>query len=259
MSRNAWDADLYDGKHAFVFGFGQDLVSLLAPQPGERVLDLGAGTGHLTAAIAAAGATVVGIDASPEMVAAARRQHPGLEFFEGDARSFPRPGPFDAVFSNATLHWIPDATAVARNVAAHLRPGGRFVAEFGGHGNIAHIIAGLGQAAEEVAGVRISNPWYFPMVGAYAGLLERCGLEVRFAQLFDRPTRLDEGERGMQNWLAMFAGPVLGQVPESRRAAVIRRAEELMRPELFRDGAWLADYRRLRVAAYRTEGGAPEP
>jgi len=252
MSRNAWDADLYDGKHAFVFGFGQDLVSLLAPQPGERVLDLGAGTGHLTAAIAAAGATVVGIDASPEMVAAARRQHPGLEFFEGDARSFPRPGPFDAVFSNATLHWIPDATAVARNVAAHLRPGGRFVAEFGGRGNIRLIVAAVEHAATEIAGVHATHGWYFPSVGEYASVLERSGLEVRDAALFDRRTRLDDSDAGMRHWLAMFAGHLFDPIPQDKRAAVIRRAEELMRPALFRDGAWYADYRRLRVVAVRT-------
>jgi trans-aconitate methyltransferase len=254
MSRAAWDAALYDGKHAFVYSYSKDVIGLLDPKPGERILDLGAGTGHLTAAIAKAGSTVLGLDSSAEMVSAARRNYPRIEFVVGDAASFSLPGTFDAIFSNATLHWVPDAEAVARRIAGHLRAGGRFVAEFGGRGNIARIVAAVQRAAAEVSGVTVRHRWYYPSVGEYAGVLKRCRLEVRFAELFDRPTRLDEGEQGMRNWLAMFGSHLLQLIPEPQRDAVVSRSEELMRPDLFRDGAWHADYRRLRVAAYRPEG-----
>ncbi len=254
MANQTWDAALYDGKHAFVYGYGQDLIALLAPKAGERILDLGSGTGHLTAAIAANGAEVIGLDASTDMVTSARRQYPTLEFVVGDAASFTLPGHFDAVFSNATLHWVSDAEAVVRRVAAHLRPGGRFVAEFGGRGNVRRLMAAVKQAAAEVAGVTLQNRWYYPSVGEYAGLLERQGLEVTFAALIDRPTRLEDGERGLRNWLAMFGGRWLEPTPESAREAVVSRSEELLRTELFRDGAWFADYRRLRVVAVRADG-----
>jgi trans-aconitate methyltransferase len=251
MPEQVWNATLYDRNHAFVFGYGQDLIPLLNPQPGERVLDLGCGTGHLTAAIAERGAAVIGLDRSPEMIAAARRNFPALTFVEGDAAAFQFDEPFDAVFSNATLHWVTDAEGAARCTAAALRPGGRFVAEFGGRGNVRLIVSALQQAAAERAGVAVRHPWYYPSVGEYAALLERHGLEVRTAALFDRLTPLEGGDAGLGNWLAMFAGSMLAAVPEERRAAVVARAGELLRPALFRDDAWHADYRRLRVVAVR--------
>jgi trans-aconitate methyltransferase len=253
MPTQVWDPSLYERKHAFVYAYGQDLVPLLDPRPGERILDLGCGTGHLTDSIAKTGATVVGLDRSSEMVAAARRNFPGLTFVEGDATDFRFDEPFDAVFSNATLHWVPDAEGVARCVAAALRPGGRFVAEFGGRGNVRRVVAALQRAATDVAGVSLRNPWYFPSVGEYAGLLERHGLEVRTALLFDRPTALQDGSAGMRDWLAMFAGPVLAVIPAYYRDHVVSRTEELLRPKLFRGGTWSVDYRRLRVLAVRDD------
>jgi trans-aconitate methyltransferase len=247
-----WDAALYDGRHAFVYEYGRELAALLDPKPGERILDLGCGTGHLTRSIADAGADVVGVDASAEMIERARREHPGLTFVEADARAFALAPAFDAIFSNAVLHWIVPPEAVAARVAAHLRPGGRFVAELGGSGNVAAILAALGTASRELAGRGVVNPWYFPTVGAYAAVLEGAGLEVRFAVLFDRPTRLENGEQGFAAWVSMFAaGSGLNELDEQRRETVVARAAELLRPALFRDGAWYADYRRLRVVAVR--------
>jgi trans-aconitate 2-methyltransferase len=251
MQGQVWDAALYDRKHAFVYAYGQDLIPLLDPKPGERILDLGCGTGHLTAAIAKVGATVVGLDRSPEMIAAARQNFPELTFREDDASAFQVDEPFDAVFSNATLHWVPGAEGVVRSVAAALRPGGRFVAEFGGRGNVARIVTALQRATAERAGASVRHPWYFPSVGQYAALLERHGLEVRHAALFDRLTPLEDGDAGMRNWLAMFAGSMLAMAPAEQREAVIAQTEELLRPELYRDGVWHADYRRIRVAAVR--------
>jgi trans-aconitate methyltransferase len=245
----SWDAGLYDGRHAFVWRHGAALVEVLAPQPGERVLDLGCGTGHLTAAIAAAGAHVVGLDHSADMLAQARHAYPHLDFLQGDARDFALGQPCDAVFSNAALHWVRPPEAVVRCVYAALKPGGHFVAEFGGHGNVAAVTAALRAAGR--LGVRSEVPaWYFPSVGEYAALLEAVGLEVRSAALFDRPTPL-EGPSGLRDWVAMFARSALDAVPAERREEFLRAVEDAARPALYRDGGWFADYRRLRVVAVR--------
>jgi trans-aconitate methyltransferase len=248
-----WDAGLYDGRHAYVWKHGESLLELLAARPGERVLDLGCGTGHLTARLAEVGAAVVGLDHSADMLAQARSAYPHLEFVQGDARDFAFARPFDAVFSNAVLHWIREPAAVIRCMRDALRPGGRFVAELGGRGNVRAIVAAMRGAAGRL-GLRLDGPlWYFPSVGEYAGLLESAGLEVRLAALFDRPTPL-EGEGGLRDWLAMFARAVLEAVPPSQREDFLRAAEEEARPALFRDGTWTADYRRLRVVAFRVAG-----
>jgi trans-aconitate methyltransferase len=251
-AKQAWDAGLYDGKHAFVWRQGASLVELLAPRPGERVLDLGCGTGHLTAAIAEAGALVVGLDSSAEMLAQARAAYPHLEFVHGDARDFHFKEPFDAVFSNATLHWVRPPEAVVGRVVAVLVPGGRLVAEFGGRGNVRAIVAALRAASERLGLKGEVPPWYFPSVAEYATLLESAGLEVRLATLFDRPTPL-EGPGGLRDWVAMFARPVLEGVPADQREQFLAALEESARPELFREGGWVADYRRLRVVAVRAE------
>jgi trans-aconitate methyltransferase len=246
----AWDAGLYDGRHAFVWKHGASLVELLAPRPGKRILDLGCGTGHLTAAIAEAGATVVGLDPSADMLQQARAAYPRLEFVQADARDFAFAEPFDAVFSNAVLHWVRPPEAPARRVRDALKPGGRFVAEFGGRGNVRAVVAAL-QAAGERLGLRLDGPhWYFPSVGEYASLLEAGGLEVKSAALFDRPTPL-EGPDGLQGWVRMFGGLVLKAVPAGRRDEFLRAVEDAARPDLYRDGGWFADYRRLRVVAVR--------
>jgi trans-aconitate methyltransferase len=245
-----WDAGLYDGKHAFVWKHGASLVELLAPKAGERVLDLGCGTGHLTAAIAAAGAAVVGLDRSAEMLGQARAAYPHLEFVRGDARDFAFDQPFDAVFSNATLHWVRPPEAAARCVRDALKPGGRFVAEFGGRGNVRAVAAALRAAAERLGLPPQEPPWYFPGVGEYAAVLEGAGLEVRLASLFDRPTPL-EGEGGLRDWVAMFGRALLEGVPAGRREEFLGAVEDAARPTLFRDGGWTADYRRLRVVAAR--------
>jgi trans-aconitate methyltransferase len=247
-----WDAGLYDGQHAFVWKHGASLVELLTPRPGERILDLGCGTGHLTAAIANSGAAVVGLDHWADMLEQARAAYPRLEFVQADARDFRFGDPFDAVFSNATLHWVSPPEAVVRGVRAALKPGGRFVAEFGGRGNVRSVVAAL-QAAAERLGLRLEGPgWYFPSVSEYTTLLEAAGLEVRFASLFDRPTPL-EGENGLRDWVRMFGHSVLEAVPPLRREEFLRAAEGGARGELFRDGSWFADYRRLRVVAVRVD------
>jgi trans-aconitate 2-methyltransferase len=249
-AKTRWDTDLYDEKHSFVWKHGAALLDLLAPRPGERILDLGCGTGHLAAKIAEAGAEVAGIDASAEMVAEARRLYPDLRFEVADAREFTCDRPFDGVFSNAVLHWIsPPETVIAR-IRAALVPGGRFVAEFGGRGNVRSIMAALDAGSRAIGLGPWEHPWYYPGIGEYAPLLERAGLEVTHATLFDRPTPL-EGEAGLRDWVAMFAGELVGRVPSDDRDRFFQQVEEAARPALHRDGRWSADYRRLRVVARR--------
>jgi trans-aconitate methyltransferase len=247
-----WDAGLYDQKHSFVWKMAAGLLELLEAKPGEQILDVGCGTGHLTAQIAGNGATVTGLDSSPEMIRQAREIHPGIHFEVMDAREITLEEKFDAVFSNATLHWIKEPERAIEGIARVLRPGGRFVAEFGGKGNIAGLVSALERAwpALSLTGP-IPNPWYYPSLAEYAGLLEKHGLEVTYGLLFDRPTPLEEGERGLRNWLGMFGGVILEKLPANQREKLIAEVEREARTTLFRDGAWLLDYRRLRVMAKR--------
>jgi SAM-dependent methyltransferase len=249
---NEWDADRYEGAHSFVYEYGEDVVDLLAPAPGERVLDVGCGTGRLTAQIARSGADVVGLDASGRMLSEATEARPGGAFVRGDARELPFEGAFDAVFSNAALHWITAQDAALGSIADALAPGGRLVAELGGRGNVAAIVEAVRQAAR-ARGYAVEMPWYFPSVDEYASKLAANGLETRYARLFDRPTELDNGEDGLAEWLAMFGDGLLSDVPEAERPAVIEGVEDRLRDEHF-DGAWTADYRRLRVVAVKPEG-----
>ena len=245
-----WNADSYTQKHAFVFEYGAGLVEVLAPQPGERVLDLGCGSGELTQEIARRGAAVVGLDASPEMLARAREQFPELDFRLGDAATFELPERFDAVFSNATLHWVTAAEAALGQLYRHLKPGGRLVAELGGQGNVGQIVAAVlrqlhGRGYAEAA----AHWWYFPSVGEYAALLEKQGFRVRLAQHFDRETALADPESGLTDWMAQFGDQFFAGVRPADKAAVLAAVNAELRPVLFRDGQWRADYKRLRIVA----------
>jgi trans-aconitate methyltransferase len=236
----------------FLWKYGASLIDLLRPRAGERVLDLGCGTGHLTARLAEAGAEVVGIDSSPEMIAEARRLFPDLSFELADARDFAFPKPFDAVLSNAVLHWVKPPEQAVACVRRALGPGGRFVAEFGGRGNVAAIVDALGAASQAIGLGAWEHSWYYPGIGEYAPLLESAGLEVTDAALFDRPTPL-EGADGLRHWVEMFARELVARVPTADRERFFERVEDAARPRLLRDGTWFADYRRLRIVAHRKD------
>src|SRR5579875_917330 len=187
---NAWNPELYEARHSFVWQLGEGVIELLDPKPGEKILDLGWGPGHLTQNSAEQGAEVTGLDASPEMIGQARQNYPGLRFVLQDAAAMRFDCEFDAVFSNAALHWMLDAGSVARAVARALRPAGRLVAELGGKGNIAQIEHAIATVAARYHDTPPPKRTFYPSLGEYSGLLESCGLETRMAQLFDRPTPL---------------------------------------------------------------------
>ena len=251
-----WDAVAYGERFGFVSQLAEDLVGLLDPRPGERIVDLGCGTGTLAARIAACGADVLGIDADASMVEAARAQHPELRFEVVSAYDFTLESPVDAVFSNAALHWMTRPEDVLRRVAAALRPGGRFVAEMGGAGNVATVESALRDALARhgVPRDRQLQPWYFPTVAEYTALLERHGFEVRAAWHFGRPTPLAGGDSGLRDWLAMFASRFIEPFAAAERAAIAAEVEAAVRGELYAGGRWHVDYRRLRFVAVRTEG-----
>ncbi len=249
-SADRWDSSLYDDRHSFVWRAGSGLMDLLAPQAGEKILDLGCGTGHLAAKLADMGAIVTGIDSSPSMIAQGRQNFPGLKFVLGDVRDFHFDETFDAVFSNAVLHWVHEAEAAARCVAGALRPGGRFVLEMGVKGNVARIRGAIEAVMTELSRTP-KCPWFYPSTGEYSVLLEKCGFEIRMAQTFDRFTELEHPERGMREWIEMFAGSYFEGIPAGDREPLLREIEQRLRPELYRDGSWWADYRRLRIEAVK--------
>ncbi|WP_459193529.1 class I SAM-dependent methyltransferase [Halosimplex sp. J119] len=257
---NDWDPDSYDRDTGFVHEYGGSVVDLLDPEPGERVLDLGCGTGHLTADIAdavGASGSVVGVDQSVEMVERARETYPDLRFEVADARTYAPGREVDAVFSNAALHWIPasDQGPVAERVHELLAPGGRFVAEMGGVGNVGSIVdATVAELRER--GYEAANPWYFPTPGEHAAVLESAGFEVRLLRLFDRPTELEGGADGLARWLDVFGDSLFADLDDGEKSAVVSAVEARVRDDLFDpdagdDGVWTADYRRLRFVAVR--------
>ena len=247
-----WNANLYDTKHKFVSSLATETVELLSPKVGERILDIGCGTGHLTQEIANCGAEVLGVDSAETMILQARQNYPNLQFAVMDAINLEFTEEFDAVFSNAVLHWIKQPEKVIAGVWKSLKPGGRFVAEFGGKGNINYIQTALERAIylENSALEKVLNPNYFPSIAEYGSLLEKQGFELTFATLFARPTPLD-GESGMVNWLKMFRNSVLAAFSEATQAKILANVEEQLRPTLYKNGTWFADYRRLRVVAIK--------
>ena len=249
--RQNWRADCYSEHAHFVPALGQPVLELLKPSSGERILDLGCGDGVLTEKIAASGAAVVGVDGAPEMVNAAKNR--GLDARVMDGMNLGFNCEFDAVFSNAALHWMKsDPDAVIAGVARALKPGGRFVAEMGGHGCVAAItVAIVAVMARHGIDIRPIIPWYFPTVDNYLARLVRAGFVVDYIELIPRPTPLPTN---MAGWLEVFAASFFSHLPVEQREAARNEVIEMLRLVLCDEqGCWTGDYIRLRFAAHLPE------
>jgi trans-aconitate methyltransferase len=270
-----WDVDRYQAQHSFVWQYGASLIDIAKPMAGERILDVGCGTGELTAKLAAqcgvAGAaetqssstslpstatTIIGMDADASMIAKAQEQFPHLQFFQGDIRNFELSSETDSdsrvdlLFSNAVLHWVPERKIddAVRSMARALKPGGRFVVEFGGKGNVGKIVRACQDVIRESKGLECPNPWYYPSISEFTSALEKHGIEVTSAELYDRPTLLDDGENGMSNWIRMFGSKFLEyQSTEDDIVQFLVDVNDKLRPYLFDATQWTADYRRIRI------------
>lgn len=252
-AQQRWKADTYQEHTGFVPILGAPVVDLLAPKPGERILDLGCGDGALTETLKAAGADVVGVDASEAMIEAARDRGLNVQVRNGERLDFDPS--FDAVFSNAALHWMLDPDAVIQGVSRALKPGGRFVGEFGGHGNVAAIVVAL-YAVFERRGIdaRAADPWYFPTPEGYRARLEAHGFKVSSIDLIPRPTPLPTD---MAGWLRTMAGPFFNTLEADDQEAALDETVRLLQPRLQDEqGGWTADYVRLRFAATKPSGNA---
>ncbi len=239
-----WDPEKYAEHARFVSDLGMPVLELLAPKPEERILDLGCGDGALTLKLAKLGCKVVGVDSSPEMVEAAKSL--GLTAQVMDGQTLPFTKEFDVVFSNAALHWMKNPEQVIAGVWNALKPGGRFVAEFGGYGNVATITTAI-EAALSSRGITVANPWFFPRPEEYRGLLEAVGFSVDSLALIPRPTPLP-GD--MSGWLETFAQPYWSALPTTDIRGFISEVVEALRPVLCdANGNWHADYVRLRFSA----------
>jgi trans-aconitate methyltransferase len=254
-SINQWQAEEYDNQLAFVSEYGKGLIPWLHPKAGESILDLGCGTGDLTHEISQSGAEVAGIDASSDMINQARKKFPGLEFWEADGQQFKTERQYDAVFSNAALHWMRNPQNVVDCVWLALKPGGRFVAEFGGKGNVQIIVNAVKEVLERHTGIKASerNPWYFPTIAQYSTLLENRGFMVRQAYHYDRPTKLADGEEGIIGWLAHFGDDYFQGFSSEQVEEWCHEISRIVTPKLWKNDAIYADYKRIRIEAFKPE------
>lgn len=241
-----WNPAQYAANARFVSDLGMLVVELLSPQPGESILDLGCGDGALTIKLVELGCNVVGVDSSPEMITAAKSL--GLNAHVVDGQSLQFTNEFDAVFSNAALHWMNNPERVISGVWRALKPGGRFVGEFGGYGNVSTIIAAI-ESTLASRGLAVTCPWYFPRPEEYRGLLEVTGFEVEHIAQLARPTPLP-GDVG--GWLETFAQPYTSSLPVAERQGFISQIVKALRPTLCdANGDWQADYVRVRFSAMK--------
>lgn len=245
-----WDTQLYNTKHSFVYQYGEAVIELLDPKPYEKILDLGCGTGELTQKIKEKGSLVIGIDSSVEMIDIARKEYPFISFEVMNAGEMNYEEEFDAVFSNAVLHWIKEKEQVLEKIYRSLRKGGRFVAEFGGRDCVKNIVNAL-ELAFRKRNLSFERFWYFPSPAEYAGLMEKAGFRVSIIQHFDRPTELADNTSGMKEWIEMFGSNFFKPVSGELKREIIEEAVDSLKNTNYNNGKWYADYTRLRLMAIK--------
>ncbi len=248
MSNQKWSPEDYKIGADFVPILGRPVIELLDPKPGERILDLGCGNGVLTKELADMGCDVVGVDSNPEMIEAAKALGIDAQLLDGEHLHLKEE--FDAVMSNAALHWMADQYAVVRGVWRALKPGGRFAAECGGEGCIRIIREGMKIALiKRGLDYKARNPWKFPELGTFSKILENQGFRVGYIARIDRPTPLP---KGLRSWLGTFANHHTEGFSKDEREQFFTEVEEYCRPLLYsEDNGWVADYVRLRFLAVK--------
>lgn len=249
-----WDSTLYSDKHSFVFKHGENLLELLDPKPNEYILDLGCGTGELTNKISYHSKETVGIDKSSQMIQKAQENFPHINFHTKDATSFSFEKKFDAIFSNATLHWVLDYKSCIRCMRDNLKPNGKIVLEFGGKGNVQNIIQETKKVLSSKGYLKQSKAdiWFFPSIGEYSLALEQEGFRVLYAKHFDRPTKLLDKKSGIVDWLTMFGNSFFEDVDKLEINNIKFEIQNNLTSKCFINDSWLADYKRLQIIAIKT-------
>ncbi len=245
--KQTWNADQYVNHASFVAEHGIPVLELLAPKSGERILDLGCGDGALTKEIEKYGVSVHGVDSSPSMILAAQERGLSAEVMSGDELTFNNE--FDAVFSNAAIHWMTNVDAVLSSVYNSLKNDGRFVGEFGGYGNVSVLVNAMQTVFESHPEFgEFINPWYFPKAEIYKKKLQEAGFKIHFIELIPRPTPLNSGVR---KWLNIFSGGITKNLDAQQKDDFLNEVEHLVKPNLLINGTWVADYVRLRFSAQK--------
>ena len=244
-----WNASLYDNKHDFVAEYGKGLLEFVPVNNNQSILDLGCGTGTLTAQLKELSKGVIGVDSSQSMIKRAQEQYPDIEFMVCDALALPFNRQFDVVFSNAVFHWISDHNALLNNIHKVLKPGGLLICEFGAAGNIATIENAFMKAGNDF-GYEYSPKFNFPTTEHFAEMLRNNGFVIDKIYDYDRPTPLKDNEKGLANWVKQFLASDLELMSEKQQAEVISNVEDLTRELLWNGSQWIADYRRLRAVAH---------
>ena len=249
MANIMWDSKNYVSNFSFVHEYGKEVLELLDITPGMTAVDLGCGNGQLTKQLSDIGMDVIGVDESAEMIALARKSYPEIKFIRADATNFTVDKKVEAIFSNAVFHWIDNQDDLITNIAFQLKEGGQLVCEFGGYGNTELIHAALEREFQK-RGLQYIRNFYFPMIGEYTSRLEAHGLQVRYATLFDRPTK-QVGEDGLANWIRMFNMLPFQGLDKVVQEHIIQCVVDELRPVLYKDGTWYADYVRIRIKAVK--------
>ena len=246
---NQWNPNSYTKHTAFVSQLALPVVDLLDPKKGEKILDVGCGEGTLAVEIERRGAKVVGIDMSAEMIE--QCQAKGIEAYVGSVTDLPYNEAFDAVFSNATLHWVKDARGAVQNIAKSLKNGGCFVCEFGGEGNAYHLVSAMEEVFKKHPEFGVfDNPWYFPSMREYTTLLESEGFNVEYMEIIPRPTPMDD----ISNWLDIFANGVTKHLGKAQFETFKEECRAILKETIYsEEEGWMLDYKRLRVRAVKKD------
>lgn len=243
-----WNAQLYDKNHDFVSQYGKALLELVNAGAGQKIWDLGCGTGILSGRLARNAAHVIGSDLSPDMIETAKSNYPHIDFLILDATEAVFENEFDTVFSNAVFHWISDQEKLLNAIYRALKSGGKLIVEMGANGNIAQIEQAFSQSMN-LHGRAYQSGFFFPSVEEYTQLLQIAGFHIDFIQDFDRPTPFSDGQNGMKNWMIQFFADDLAPLLEEERAAILDETEKSLFPILWKSKEWIGDYRRLRFSA----------